>query len=135
MSDPIELNLDDEDRLAELPLVDSLHYEDGIGGISITFVPSTGDNATRTVFVRTDSAEGKRVSAFLYAIQQLLGQRVERVTHSGGGDYALRLASGTVLNLSDNSTVGNWAPDVFDRLKQVAETAEIAFEIEHATHH
>jgi len=123
MSDPIELPLDAEDRLADPPLVDSLHYERDPGGFSITFVPSAGEDPTHSVFIRTNSSEGKRVTALLHGIQQLVGDGVERVTHSGGGDYTLRLESGKVLSLSEESANESWASDVFNRLKQIADIA------------
>jgi hypothetical protein len=131
MVDPIDLPLDNDDPLVAPPLVDSLHYEREADGFSITFVPSIGDDATQTVFVPRDSPEGGRVSAFIYRIQQLIGNRVERVVHSGGGNYSLRLASGDVLRLSDEAPDEQWAPEVFNRLKQIADVAEIAYTILH----
>ncbi|HEX4125313.1 MAG TPA: hypothetical protein VHY37_11350 [Tepidisphaeraceae bacterium] len=132
MVDPIEMPLDDDDPLAEPPLVDSLHYEREADGFSITFVPSNSVDATQTVFVPRDSPEGAQVSAYLYRIQQLIGNRIERVVHSGGGNYSLKLASGDVLRLSDGVPDEQWAQEVFDRLKQIADVAEIAFRIVHA---
>jgi hypothetical protein len=134
MSDPMDLPLNSEDRLADPPLVDSLHYERDADGFSIIFVPSIGDDLTRSVFVPRDSTEGRLVSAYLYRIQQLIGNRVEKVVHSGGGDYTLRLATGQILRLCDEASNESWAPEVFNRLKQIADAAEAAFNISHAGH-
>jgi len=124
MGDVIDLPLDDDDRLAEPPLVDSLHYERDADGFSIIFVPSVGENATVSIFVPRDSVSGRQVAAYLYRIQQLIGDRLENVVHGGGGNYTLRLADGKIVRLSDEAFEEHWAPEVFDRLKQIAETAE-----------
>jgi hypothetical protein len=133
MSDPIDLPLDDDDRLAEPPLVDSLHYERGADGFSITFVPSVGDEPTRSIFIPRDSVEGRRVTTYFYRIQELVGNRVERVVHSGGGDYTLRLANGESRRLSGEAPDASWASEVFDRLKQIAGESE-TFSTLHAGH-
>src|SRR3954468_8672092 len=101
MTDSSDQLLDgDDERLAEPPLVDLLHYEREADGFSITFVPSVGEDVTRSVFVPRESVEGRQVAAYLYRIQQLIGSRLERVVHSGGANYALRLAGGENLELS-----------------------------------
>ena len=132
MTAPIDLPLHDDGRLSEPPLVDSLHYERDADGFSITFVPSVGEDPTRFVFVARDSAEGRQVAAYLYRVQQLIGERVDRVVHGGGGNYSLRLAGGESLQLSDEAPGEQWVPEVFDRLKQIAAVAEVAFNILHA---
>jgi hypothetical protein len=133
MPDPIELPLDD-DRLAEPPLVDSLHYDQDADGFSMIFVPSTGDEEKQAVFVQRDSPEGRMIAAYLYRIQDLIEHRVQRVVHRGGGDYTFQIAGGGTLALSDEGDSQTWAPEVFDRLKQIAEVGEVAFGILHATH-
>lgn len=133
MADPIDTSLEDDDRLAEPPLVDSLHYERDADGFSITFIPSIGEDNTRSVFVARDSVDGRQVSAYVYRIQQLIGNRLEKVVHGGGGNYTLRLANGEILRISDEALDEQWAPEVFNRLKQIAEVAE-AFQIHHAGH-
>jgi hypothetical protein len=134
MSDTIDLPLDDDDRLAEPPLVDSLHYERDADGFSIIFVPSIGEDLKRSVFVPRDSVEGRLVATYLYRVQQLIGHRVEKIVHSGGGNYTFRLANGQSLRLSDEAPDESWAPEVFNRLKQIADAAEAAFNISHAGH-
>jgi hypothetical protein len=131
MTDSIDLPLGNDDRLAEPPLLDSLHYEAEPDGFSIIFVPSMGEDATRSVFVPRDSTEGRRISALLYRIEPLIGDRLQKVVHGGGGDYSLRLAGGKLVRLSDEAPNGHWAPEVFDRLKQIANAAELAFNVLH----
>jgi hypothetical protein len=131
MTDPIELPLDDDDRLAEPPLIDSLHYERDADGFSITFVPSQGRDPTRCVFIPRDSAEGRLVAAYLYRVQGLVGSHVLRVVHGGGGDYTLHLPDCTTLKLSEEKWDQGWAPEVFDRLKQIASVAEASLAIHH----
>lgn len=129
MADPIELPLDENDRLADPPLLDSLHYERSADGFSVTFVPSVGNEATHSLFIPRDSVEGRQVSAYLYRVEDLVGSRVAKVVHRGGGDYTLHLVGGKVTTLSENAA---WAAEVFDRLKQTASVAEAAFQVAHA---
>jgi hypothetical protein len=128
MTDPIELPLDDEDRLADPPLLDLLHYEESSSGYSVTFVPSCDDDPTHFVLICLDSVDGKQVSAYLDRIAELVGGRVTKVIHAGGGDYTLHLADGRITALSDGHA---WTMEVFDRLKQVANVAEAAYLIAH----
>ena len=134
MIDANDRSTDDRGHLAQPPLVDSLHYEKDADGFSIAFVPSNGDDPTHSVFVPRDSSEGRLVSAHLYRIQALIGHRLEKLTHGGGADYTLQLAGGESLQLSKKSASAKWVPEVFDRLKQIAETAEAAFALLHAGH-
>ena len=134
MTDPIDLPLDDDDRLVEPPLLDLLHYERDADGFSVTFVPSVGHEPTRHVFVSRDSPEGRQIAAYLYRVQNLVGSALLKVVHGGGGDYTLHLAGGKFLSLSDEAAHEQWAPEVFDRLKQIALVAEVAFGVAHAEH-
>src|SRR5262249_11094229 len=127
MTDPIEVPLDDEDRLADPPLVDSLHYENELGGFSITFVPSAGNDPTKTVFVPRDSDEGRLVATYTDRIRKLIGNENGRVCQGGGGHFPIRLAGGRTVGLSDEAPKENWRLEVFDRLKQIADVAEAAF--------
>lgn len=131
MADPLDLQIDARDRLYDPPLIDALHYERDPDGFSVTFVPSVGDDPTRHVFVRRDSAEGRQIAAYLYRIQDLIGKHVRRLTHSGGGDYVLHLADGQTLSLSDERPDEQWAPEVTDRISQIASVAEMVFSIAH----
>jgi hypothetical protein len=128
MTDPIELPLDSDDRLADAPLLDSLHYERGPDGFAVTFVPSVGLDATHSLFIPRDSAEGRQVSAYIYRVEDLIGSRVAKVVHRGGSDYTLHLADGRITTLSEGHS---WTMEVFDRLKQVAMSAEFAFQLAH----
>jgi len=129
---PLDDHLDD-DRLLEPPLVDALHYERDADGFAITFIPSTDDEATRSIFLPRDSTEGRQVAANLYRIQQLIGgSRLERVVHGGGANYTLRLGGGENMLISSDAPDERWVPEVLNRLKQIAEVAEGAFNLLHA---
>ncbi len=82
MSDPIQLPLDEDDRLAEPPLLDYFHEEPAAGGgYAITFVPrdTVSPLPTECVHIRksarTQKSDAHRVSIFLQRIEQLLGSR------------------------------------------------------------
>jgi len=135
MSEPIDQPLDDDDRLADPPLVDLLHYERSADGYAITFIPRVGNEQTQFVWIPRSTTHGKRVSAFVSEIEKLAGGSLEKATHGGGGDYTLRLVGGRILSLSDEAVDAQWATDVFNRLKQIADVAEIEFNMAHAGQH
>jgi hypothetical protein len=128
MSDPIEISLDDADRLAEPPLVDFLSDEPEDIHYHITFVPSdeVSVEPTESVTIIKQSSDGARITALLGDVSALCGAKLTRVSHGGGASYTLHLDDMRIVTLADlkNGT----SIQVFDRLKQIAETAEIVFQ-------
>ncbi len=122
------------DLLIEPPLIDSLHYERDADGFSIALIPSSGEEATQTLFIPRDSSEGRNIAARLYRIQHLIGNRLEKITHLGGSDYTLRLAGGASQQISLDTPVQGSIPEVLHEFKQIAMTAESAFNSLHAGH-
>ena len=131
MSQPIDLPLDHDDRLAEPPLVDLLSYDARRGAWVVTFVPSddVSAEATEVVTVPQGTPEFRRISALLGRVAEAMapGRRIEKVVHSGGGSYTVWLANGESLELAEAS--GAIAHEVFDRIKQIADTAEAIFRV------
>jgi hypothetical protein len=127
MSDPIDLPLDADDRLADPPLLD-LFREDADEGVYVaTFVPSDDLSPEPTLSVRVDkeSVEGRRIGASLDGISEICGSRLTLASHLGGGNYTIRLTDGRTASLDtfDNSL------ELFDRLKQIAQDAEMCYRI------
>ena len=128
MADQIDLPLDDDDdHLADLPLIDLFRTEPAAGGYPVTYIPTDGDDPTRTVFVRYDAAEGRQIAASVSRIERLVGASLVAAVHRGGGSYTLRLSDGRSLGLSDDVGGEPWGTEVFARLKQIAICAELAF--------
>jgi|GEM_PF-6554307 len=129
MSDPIELPLEDNDRLYEPPLVDTIYYDDRLRGYSVHFVPNDAASSepTELVFVPESSPHFALLKTYWDRLEQLCDHpaKLVRIVHGGGAEYTCHFADLEVINLSALSTTE--AIEAIDRLKQIADTAEIVF--------
>jgi len=134
MLTPLQLPLDDHDRLADPPLLDSFHLEPRPEGFSIMFIPSEGVSTeqTETLFLRLDSPEGRLLAPLVQRIHRLLQSPVDRIVHSGGGNYTFLLPDGGSRQLDDGTLDPQTVHWLFDTLKHMAQIAECAFAITHA---
>lgn len=130
MNDPIDLPLDPEDRLYDPPLVDCIFFDQERRGFAITFVPS--DDASSAlkefIFIAETAPDYVRVQTFWSRIQDLLAShdRIDRVVHAGGGSYMFHFADGSDKELA-TIVDGSRLAEITDRLKQLADAAQIAF--------
>jgi hypothetical protein len=130
MSDPIDLPLDSDDRLYDPPLVDSIYFDERKRGFAILFMPSddVSSSLKEFVFIGEASEDYPRVSSFWQRIGELLspGGQVERVVHCGGGNFIFHFADESYRELA---TLPDEAgrTEISDRLKQIADAAQIAF--------
>lgn len=129
MSMPIEMPLDDDDRLADPPLLDSFHFEPGPEGFSVIFVPSDGVSSElkESIFLRADSVEGRLMAPLVQKIQRIIQSPVERIIHSGGGNYTFLLPNSVTRQLDDGVLSQHAVLQLFDVLKHMAQIAECAF--------
>jgi hypothetical protein len=135
LSEYIELPLDEHDRLADTPLLDSLRYESSPGGFSISFIPSNevSSEEKELIFVRGDSVEGRLLAPLYRRLQRLLQASVDRVIHSGGGNYTFIFSDGASRQLDDSTFNPKTAQWLFDTLKHMAHIAECAFALADAS--
>ncbi len=131
---PIDLPLDDGDRLADPPLIDSFRIESSPVGFSIIFIPSdeVSSEEKESIFVRTDSTEGRLLLPLIQRMERVFKRPVGRILHSGGGNYTLTFADGTSLEIDDGSLDNKATQRLFDILKHMAQVAECAFAFIHA---
>jgi hypothetical protein len=127
MSNPIQLPLNGDDRLAEPPLLDLLNNDAAVASYAITFIPpdDLSHAPTENVSVDKKQPEGQRITALLARIGDLCNGPLEMIAHLGGGNYTIHLRNGTNITLDDLE--GSKSVEVFDRLKQIAVAAELAF--------
>ena len=130
MSDSANSPIDRDDDLFDPPLVDSIYFDDQKGAFSITFVPS--DDASSAlkefIFIAETAPDYIRVQTFWSRIQDLLAShdRIDRVVHAGGGNYTFHFADGSDKELATIAD-GSRLIEITDRLKQLADAAQIAF--------
>jgi 2-keto-4-pentenoate hydratase len=121
------------------PLLDLLRDDADKSQWVITSVPSddVSEEQTETItMAKAQCSEAQYIQALLGEIGRLVGSRVTLVSHLGGSNYTLHLQnrSSVTLDALDNAT----AVEVFDRLRQNAVNAELAFRIDRmagARHH
>ena len=132
MTDPIKIPLDDDDRLADPPLLDLFREEPESDCYIATLVPSDDFSAEPTLPVRISkqSVEGRRIAILLARISAICGAALVLASHLGGGDYTLHLADGRIVTL--DGLTNSASVELFDRLKQIAVDAEMSYRISHA---
>jgi len=135
MPDPIELPLDAQDRLYDLPWVD--HAVRTADGFEIDFIPADDVSQDEKCSIRVplDSFEGRRIAARFDQLEALTGRaKLHRITHGGGGDFSLAFHDDAPpVRLQDlHHTVTHDAADAIDR---IAKEAEFAYRLEHQTSH
>jgi hypothetical protein len=136
MTDPIPLPLDDDDRLYEPPLVDSVRYDTGQQIYVIQFVPSddVSSDPAEMVVLAKEQKEFHRVDVLFGEIVRLMGGKaISHIVHAGGGSYTIHFSDGTHAELSDESS-NETVQEISDRLKQIAESAQAAFHIVSLVH-
>lgn len=130
MSDGNDLPVDLDERLYEPPLVDLIYHDEQRQGFSITFVPSDDASPapTELVFVADDSPDYRRILTFWNRIQELTqgAEGIARIIHGGGGGYTFHFADGSHRAIADKAAFHD-AGEISDRLKQIADAAQIAF--------
>ncbi|HLX62689.1 MAG TPA: hypothetical protein VKX17_15530 [Planctomycetota bacterium] len=130
------LPLEDEAHLVEPPIVDFLHHHPARRAYVVTFVPedSVSHAETEVVEIPDASGDGLRIKLQLDKLARLLNSRtrIERLTHSGGGNFEIRFEGGKTKSLSTSPS-----PDatfgVYSSLQDIAMTAQIAFIAQHRT--
>jgi hypothetical protein len=130
MSERTDLPVDLGERLYEPPLVDSIYRDEQRRGFAITFVPSDDASSapTELVFVAETAPDYRRILTFWNRIQELTvaSGGIARIVHGGGGDYTFHFVDGSHRATADEPGFDG-ASEISDRLKQIADAAQIAF--------
>jgi hypothetical protein len=137
MSQSIDLPLDDDDRLYEPPLVDSIRHDDERRGYVVQFVPSDdiSSEPTERIMLSEGDPEFHRMDVLFGEIGRLMGgdKIISRILHAGGGNYTIHFSEGTHTELA-NESPSNVVHEVSDRLKQIADSAQAAFQMASLAH-
>lgn len=129
MSESIDLPLNDDDRLYEPPLVDSIRFDASARAFAIRFVPNdaASKEPTELVVINEASVDYARLQTFWARLHTLAGYSGElaRIVHGGGSDYTFHFADTVALGIS--MLPNGHTAEAIDRLKQIADIAEISF--------
>ena len=129
MSEVIELSIDDDSgHLVEPPIVDSLVRDDGRAEWIVGFVPeeSVSKREKERVVLPYSSSDGRRVRLRVERLERLLGAKIDRIFHSGGGDFTFHTASGTTAPADQHLRIVR-SMRAYVELTDIAMTAQIAF--------
>lgn len=130
MTNAIPFSLDAEgDHLVEPPIVDAMNIDRTRGAWVVTFVPedSVSSREKETVTIPIASADGRRISLRLARLNTLLGMTIERLVHSGDGNFAFHSVDGRVLELAGPHGHVDLSMRSYVELSDIAMTAQIAF--------
>ncbi|HXE56158.1 MAG TPA: hypothetical protein VN541_24240 [Tepidisphaeraceae bacterium] len=130
MPEVIELTPNnDADHLVEPPIIDSLIREDGRREWAIVFIPedAVSPREKEQVTIAFDSADGRRIMLRVNRLEQLLGQRIDRIFHAGDGNFTFHSASGHSRELAQPHGKVDLSVRAYVELSDISMTAEIAF--------
>jgi hypothetical protein len=116
-------------RLVEPPIIDTLVYDDKRRGWDILVIPeqAVSTREKEGVFIPARSADGARVRLRLDRLSKLVGLRVERIFHAGGGNFIFIDPEERRFELSEPHGEIDLSLRAYVELTDIAMTAQIAF--------
>lgn len=131
MNKSIPLPIEGYDHLVDPPIVDFLHHDLVRHAYVVTFVPddTVSHSETEVVEIPEYSSDGRRVAWQLEALANLWkpALRIERIVHSGGGDFEFHFEGGKVRRLSADDRGPGFALQAYHCLTDMAMSAEFTF--------
>jgi len=131
MAEAIPLQLDPKAHLVEPPIVDFVYLDPTRRAYVVTFVPEdrVSGAETEVVVVPENSSDGRRIALQLGWLASLWNQvaPIERIVHSGGGDFEFQFKGAPSRSLSDLCPSPEATHDAYRFLQDIAMTAEVAF--------
>jgi hypothetical protein len=130
MSDAVELPLNEDDQhIVDPPIIDFLHFDSARDAFAITFVPDdiVSPREKEMIMVPRQSEDGRRVQLRLRELARIIGQPVDRVFHSGGGNFGFNLRDGSRYELRENAPSAAASQDIYVQLQDLGMIAQIAF--------
>ena len=130
MAKAIPLPVEGDDHLVEPPIIDFLHHDPVRHMYVVTFVPhdDVSRAETEVVEIPEDSDDGHTIAWQLEVLASLWGPslRIQRIAHSGGGDFEFHLEDGTTRSLSADSQSSDVTFQAYGCLRYMSLRTEIA---------
>lgn len=125
----IDIDLDDPGRLIDLPIVDALYFDKPHNAWAVTFLPedSVSSREKEIVTIAANSADGQRIALRLRRVSNAIGFPIERLIHSGGGNFTFAAVDGRTRELADGNGSADLAMRIYVELADISMTAQIAF--------
>jgi hypothetical protein len=119
----------DDAHLVEPPIVDTLVYDEKRRGWDVLVVPeeAVSPREKERAFIRERSPDGARVRLRLDRLSKLVGLRVERIIHAGGGNFIFIDPNERRFELSEPHGQVDLSLRAYVELTDIAMTAQIAF--------
>src|SRR5947207_5705284 len=104
MAEATPLPIEGDEHLVEPPIIDLLRRDTSFGVYVVTFVPEddVSQAETEMVEIPEGSPDGQRITWQLEDLAELWkpSARIERIVHSGGGDFTIHFEGGKIRSLS-----------------------------------
>jgi len=128
----IPLPIDRDSLLIEPPIVDFLHLDLTRRAYVVTFVPedSVSCAETEVIEVPEASSEGQRIAlqlSLLAAHMRKGTAPIDRISHSGGGDFEFHFRGKPSRSLSHHNQSAEATHQAYRCLQDIAMTAQVAF--------
>jgi len=131
MAKVIPLPIEGDKHLVEPPIIDFLHRDPVRRVYIVTFVSEdeVSRAETEVVEIAENSYDGRRLGWQLEALAQLWKPvlQIERIAHSGGGDFAFHFEGGKIRSLSTDSPSSDVTFQAYGCLQDMSRTSEFAF--------
>jgi hypothetical protein len=131
MAEAVPLPVEGDDLLVEPPIIDFLHHDAVRRMYVVTFVPedSVSRAETEVIEIPESSYDGRRMAWQLEALAKLwkLALPIERIVHSGGGDFTFHFQGGETRSLVADSRSADVTLRACRCLQDMSLSAELAF--------
>ncbi|HZK82940.1 MAG TPA: hypothetical protein VFC46_17790 [Humisphaera sp.] len=130
MNDPIPIDLNDEGRLVDPPIIDFLYLEPALHAYVAEFVPDPQISSERTeaVYIPQDGDDGRHIKELVEELGHLLraSSPVGRIFHKGSGNFGFYLRDNSLIELHDfpSPTV---TQEIYDVLQVISNFVQFAF--------
>ena len=121
----------DDEHIVDPPIVDHLYVEPQNHRFVVTFIPEdvVSKECKEIVEIDPGSDDGRRVTLWLDQLGKLLGFAgpVQKLFHSGGGDFGFYGPGGAEASLSDSKLGPAVSQQAYVALQDLGQTAQVAF--------
>jgi hypothetical protein len=114
----------------EPPIVDLLYFNAKLNAYVITFLPAdiVSRQEKETVTIDMNSEDGRRVQLRIEQIENVIARgKIDRLYHSGDGDFGFVLSDGSQWRLCDPSSDIFKSQEIYVQLQDLGMIAQIAF--------
>jgi hypothetical protein len=136
VANALSLPVENRGHLVEPPIVDSLAWDEQRRAWVVSFVPEerVSRRQKELVVIPAASADAQRIRLRMQRLESLLGTRIERLFHSGDGNFTFHTRDGHPIELASPHGQIDLSLKAYVELTDIAMTAQIYFESSRLVH-